>query len=118
MVSLILNIVRFIRVLIHGVKTDEHFRALFLFVLFLLIGGTSFYYTVEGWSIVDALYFSVMTMSTIGYGDLVPSSDMSKLFTVLYAFLSIGTFAALVAKVVTLRLELKKRPKRFSKKKD
>ncbi len=108
MISFILNIIRFVRVVIHGIKTDLQFRSLLLFVLFLLLGATYFYYKLEGWSVVDALYFSVMTMSTIGYGDLAPSSDVSKLFTIVYAFLSIGAFAALVTKIVTFTLELKK----------
>ncbi len=111
MISFIFNIIKFIRALAHGVKTDHYFRSLLLFVGFLLLGATYFYYKVEGWSAVDALYFSVMTMSTIGYGDLVPSSDISKLFTIVYAFLSIGAFAALVTKLVTFTLELRKREK-------
>ncbi len=118
MISFILNIIRFARVLIHGVKADHYFRSLLLFVGLLLLGATYFYYKMEGWSIVDALYFSVMTMSTIGYGDLAPSSDTSKLFTVVYAFLSIGAFAALVTKLVTFALELKKGAKAGSDNKD
>ncbi len=118
MISFILNIIRFVRVVIHGIRTDLQFRSLLLFVLFLLFGATYFYYKLEGWSMVDALYFSVMTMSTIGYGDLVPSSNLSKLFTIVYAFLSIGAFAALVTKIVALTLELRTGVRKVSNDKD
>jgi voltage-gated potassium channel len=49
-------------------------------------GGTIFYSTVEGWTIVDALYFSVTTLTTVGLGDLAPTTTVGKLFTVVYIF--------------------------------
>ncbi|MFA5856838.1 MAG: potassium channel family protein [Candidatus Pacearchaeota archaeon] len=60
-------------------------------LFFLLIAtGTIFYHNVEGWKMIDAFYFSSITMTTIGYGDFSPQTDMGKLFTVFYAFFSIG----------------------------
>jgi hypothetical protein len=40
-----------------------------------------------------------MTMTTIGYGDFVPTSNFSKIFTMIYAFTSIGVFVALAARL-------------------
>jgi voltage-gated potassium channel len=51
-----------------------------------LLGGTIFYSSVEGWSLVDAVYFSVTTLTTVGLGDLAPTTTMGKLFTVIYIF--------------------------------
>ncbi|KAB7529640.1 two pore domain potassium channel family protein [Flagellimonas olearia] len=73
--------------------------------MFLLIGSTLFYSQTEHWSVIDSLYFSVMTMATVGYGDFVPTTDLGKIFTIIYAFLSIGTFVAFTAKIVRLILE-------------
>ncbi len=92
----------------HGIKTDEEFRILFVFLISLLAGAVLFYCRVEGWSVIDSLYFSVMTMSTIGYGDFVPTTTLSKSFTIIYALLSIGIFVALVSKIVEIVLCLKK----------
>ena len=89
----------------YGIKADEEFRALLFLLTMLLIGATYFYWLVEGWSVVDALYFSVMTMSTIGYGDLVPTTTFSKLFTIIFAILSIGVFVAVASKLVTIVLD-------------
>ncbi len=88
-----------------GIKNDTDFRVLFFFLNILLISATIFYVNTENWSVVDALYFSVMTMSTIGYGDLVPTTDMSKLFTIIFSFLSVGSFVAFTAKSVKVILE-------------
>ena len=43
----------------------------------------------ENWTYVDSFYFSAMTITTIGYGDLYPSHDLSKVITVFYAFLAL-----------------------------
>ncbi|MDP2717969.1 MAG: potassium channel family protein, partial [Candidatus Micrarchaeota archaeon] len=54
-----------------------------LAVVFLTMGlGAAFYHVVEGWSWVDALYFSAATLTTVGYGDFTPSHDASKLFSI------------------------------------
>jgi len=74
-------------------------------MLVLLASATWFYREVEGWGIVDSLYFCVMTMSTIGYGDLTPSTPFSKIFTIMFSILSIGVFAAVASKIVVAILE-------------
>jgi len=53
--------------------------------------GIWFYTTQDGWSFVDALYFSVVTMSTVGYGDLCPTSVVSQAFTLV--FIVVGVIA-------------------------
>lgn len=55
----------------------------------LVVIGTVFFMSAENWTFVDSLYFTAMTVTTIGYGDLVPSHDISKIIAVVYAVLSI-----------------------------
>jgi len=55
-------------------------------VVITLLGGTIFYSLEEGWSVVDAFYFSVTTFTTVGLGDLAPKTTLGKLFTVVYIF--------------------------------
>lgn len=45
---------------------------------------------VEGWRWIDALYFSVTTLATVGLGDLAPQTDAGKLFTVMYILTGVG----------------------------
>ena len=91
-----------------GIKDDQEFRILLFLLVTMLIGSTLFYSGIEGWSKVDALYFSVMTMSTIGYGDLVPTTEYSKIFTIIFTFLSVGIFVSLNTKIVLMTLNQKK----------
>ena len=44
----------------------------------------------EPWSIVDALYFATVTMSTVGYGDFSPSTGGSRIFTCFYIAVALG----------------------------
>jgi voltage-gated potassium channel len=84
---------RSIGVIASGVREDPDFRALSLLVLGLLGSGTIFYMVVEGWSFVDAIYFSTIVLTTIGLGD-TPDSDLAKLFTAAYALIGIGVLVA------------------------
>ncbi|MDB1087393.1 potassium channel family protein [Streptomyces sp. ACA25] len=74
---------------------DPAFRGAVVTLLTLVITATAFYALHEGWSVIDSLYFSVTTGLTIGYGDLVPTTTASKIFTMLYAVSAVGLFVAL-----------------------
>ena len=108
MTSLFLNIIKMLGAIWYGIKHDEEFHILLVLLLTFLIGGTYFYWHVEGWSVVDALYFCFMTMSTIGYGDLVPTTPLSKIFTIIYSILTIGLFVAIASKLVIVLVSRKK----------
>lgn len=73
-----------------GVKPPPGFAATMSTLGILLILGTLFYSFQEGWSYVDSFYFSVVTLTTVGYGDLHPTTSASKLFTVIYIFIGVG----------------------------
>lgn len=64
---------------------------------FIVLGvGIVFYRIVEGFSWINSLYFCVITLTTIGYGDIVPKTDIGKLFTTVYVIIGIGIFAAVI----------------------
>lgn len=98
-----LTLLRLARVLYRAYE-DPEFRALLLLMVVMLISGTLFYAHYEDWGYLDALYFCVMTMSTIGYGDFVPTSSLSKVFTVVYSLMSIGVFVAVASKLAQTML--------------
>lgn len=72
-------------------------------VVLLLVIGTIAYRALEDWSWVDSLYFSAVAVTTVGFGDLTPSTDASKLFTVVYVLSGIG----IITTYVNLRLQVR-----------
>jgi voltage-gated potassium channel len=98
MVSFLATLLRLIRAVGRALH-DPEFRALLIVLLLLLVSGTAFYSTVEGWAWVDALYFCVATASTVGYGDLAPKTQFGKAFTMIYIAVGVGVFITLAGKL-------------------
>ncbi len=62
----------------------------FVSLLVLMAIGTMMFKHIEGWSTLDAFYFTGMTMLTIGYGDIAPHTHAGKIASVLFGFASVG----------------------------
>jgi voltage-gated potassium channel Kch len=65
--------------------------------------GTVAFHFLEGWSLLDSLYFSVITLATVGYGDLVPTTPIAKIFTMLYVINGISILLALLDRIRAVR---------------
>ncbi len=57
------------------------------------------YMLLEGWSFLDAVYFCVVSMSTVGYGDFSPHTALGKIFTIFYLLIGIGIFVLTVTAI-------------------
>ncbi len=74
----------------------ERFRSMMLAVLLLLgivVIGTIGYVLIEGYTLLEALYMTIITMSTVGFGEVEPLSDLGKIFTFFLIVFSFGIFA-------------------------
>ena len=76
---------------------DNRYRSVLLWMGILLVVGMFFYSSVEGWSLLDSLYFCVVTLGTVGYGDLSPTTPGSKIFTIAYVMLGLSFFVTFVS---------------------
>ncbi|PYG31882.1 potassium channel family protein [Pelagimonas varians] len=58
--------------------------------------GTVFFHVVEEWSWLDSYFFTVVTLSTVGYGELVPATAIGKIGTTVFIITGLGIFAAAI----------------------
>lgn len=65
-------------------------------LIFIVVLGTVFFHHVEGWSWIDSYFFTVITISTVGYGDLVPVTALGRIGTTLFIFVGLGVFAVAI----------------------
>jgi voltage-gated potassium channel len=65
----------------------------------LVLTGTLFYWRFEDWTIIEALYFCVVTLTTVGYGDLSPTTAGTQIFTIVYILTGFGVLVALLTSV-------------------
>lgn len=83
---------------------DRHIYRVLLAAVAITLGvGTIVYHLVEHFSWIDAYYFSVITLATVGYGDLVPHTDFGKIFTTFYIFIGVGIITAFISYSVRRR---------------
>jgi voltage-gated potassium channel len=78
----------------------------------LIIAGTIFFHFVEKFSWVNSYYFCVVSLTTVGYGDVVPHTDLGKIATTIYIALGIGIISAYIS------LRMKRRGVKFRSRHD
>lgn len=87
-----------------GVKACNIFKSSFglelLALIIYFILGIIFYTQVEDWPAGDAIYFAFVVMTTVGYGDLLPTSDGSKVFTCFYVLFALAIAGVALASVM------------------
>ncbi len=62
----------------------------FALLVFVLLVGTLGYFLIEGWDLFDAFYMTIITLSTVGFGEVHPLSEAGRLFTIFLIFAGVG----------------------------
>ncbi len=83
-------------------------RALIMLGLVLLI-GTAGYVVIEGWQILDAIYMTVITITTVGYGEVRTVSPTGRVFTLALICMGMGIIAYTLGMVAQVMVELQVR---------
>jgi voltage-gated potassium channel len=72
---------------------DKHGKSIaipFVVLVLLYVCSIVFFHYYEGWTYLDAAYFTTQTISTVGYGDLTPQTDSGKLGSIILTFTGVG----------------------------
>jgi hypothetical protein len=78
-----------------------NFYKVMIIVFLYIMVGLIFYHRTEQWSFLDCLYFLTITVLTIGYGDLSPTTDHSRIFTAFYILFGVGVCGVSIGMVVS-----------------
>jgi voltage-gated potassium channel len=74
-------------------------QALLLVCLVIALTQALVFRVVEGWRFLDAFYFSVVSMATVGYGDFAPETALGKILAMGFLMIGIGVFVLTVSTV-------------------
>jgi voltage-gated potassium channel len=78
--------------------------------IYMALGVVVFHF-LEGFGWIDSLYFVVVTLGTVGYGDLAPQTELGRLFAVFYIIFGVAIFVGF-ARISFLRLYQRRLTKR------
>ena len=90
-----------------AVWRDPETKALPVAAGALLLTGTLVYWRFEDWTVIEALYFCVVTLTTVGFGDFSPTHPGTQIFAIVYILTGFGVLVALLTSVAEKYLEQK-----------
>ena len=85
-------------------RTSSLTMTAILSVLLLALGIIG-YMLIEGWGLIDSLYMTVITLATVGYGEVHEVSQLGRVFTVILIVLGVGFFLYVVGNIIQFLVE-------------
>lgn len=79
------------------------FIVAFSLIILIIVAGSAGYILIEGYSLIDAVYMTVITVATVGFREVQELSTAGKIFTILLIVISLGILAYSIS-VITLHL--------------
>lgn len=77
---------------------SKRLRILIILVVFA-IGTFGFYFLGDGWTLLESFYMMIITITTVGYGEVKPLSPAGRLFTIIFIILGLSTAAVLATQL-------------------
>ncbi len=101
---------------INAIATDEsRLRFYIVVLLFIILVGSVGFSLSENLSAIDSLYFSIVTITTVGYGDIHPVSTIGKYMAVVLIITGGVSFLAVVGKATEMMMNKRERQIRMQK---
>lgn len=97
---------------------EHHTLRLQIYVIIfagVMVLGTFGFMRLEGLSLADASYFSIVTIATVGYGDIVPHTPAGKALAILLIVVGVGTFFGVIANAMEKVLQKREKKIRMEK---
>jgi len=71
----------------------------------VLFSGIFGYMTIEGWNFLDSIYMTIITLSTVGYGEVRTIGPAGRIFTILLILFGVSIIAYIVGLVAETLVE-------------
>jgi voltage-gated potassium channel len=94
-----------------AVWRDPETKALPVVAGVLVVTGTLFYWRFEEWTLIESLYFCIVALTTVGFGDFSPTTPGTQIFTIIYILTGFGVLVALLTSVAQQYLKHKSEPR-------
>lgn len=86
-------------------NSTKHLILSIVFALFIIILGTIGYMFLEGWDILDSLYMTIISLATVGYGEVHKLGSAGRLFTILLILMGVSYFVYVAGALVQFMVE-------------
>jgi voltage-gated potassium channel len=73
-------------------------------ILSWLLIGTVLFHALENWTWIQAFYFSTVSLTTVGYGDLHPTTDLTRLIASFYILIGVVSVVSAISVLGGLRM--------------
>jgi voltage-gated potassium channel len=86
-------------------ETTKHFFISVILIILILLIGMSGYMLIEGWDAIDSLYMTVITLATVGFGEVHAVSEWGRIYTMILIFLGVSYFLYVVGAMMQFMVE-------------
>lgn len=83
----------------------SEFSVVVISIVWLVLIGTVAYSLIEGWPWLDALYATIITITTVGYGDFSPQTTYGRIFTIFFTLFAIGIASYAISSLAAIIIE-------------
>jgi voltage-gated potassium channel len=95
------NKMKYLEILLDNLKKDKTGIIGVLIIIFILLYGILGSIFIMNLNIFDSIYYTIITIATVGYGDIIPVTPLQKIFSVTLAISGVGLLAYIVTFIIS-----------------